>query len=77
MRRTFLFALLLGAGVAMGWHTTADAAPELTQLAQAQPAPMGEPAAASAPAKHKKHHKGAHKHKKHHKAAGAASGASN
>lgn len=46
-------------------------------FAQAQPAPMGEPAAASAPAKHKKHHKAAHKHKKHHMAAGAASGASN
>ena len=46
MRRTFLFALLLGAGVAMGWHTTADAAPELTQLAQAQPAPAPAPGAA-------------------------------
>lgn len=43
-------------------------------FAQAQTAPMGEPAAASAPAKHKKHHKAAHKaHKKHHKAAAAAS----
>ncbi|KGM41270.1 hypothetical protein JY96_17655 [Aquabacterium sp. NJ1] len=46
-------------------------------FAQAQTAPMGEPAAtASAPAKHKKHHKAAHKSKKHHKAASAASGAS-
>lgn len=47
-------------------------------FAQAQTAPMGEPAAAtaSAPAKHKKHHKASHKHKKHHKAAAAASGAS-
>ena len=47
MRRAFLYALLLGAGVTMGWHTTANAAPELTQFAQAQPAPA--PSAAPAP----------------------------
>lgn len=46
-------------------------------FAQAQTAPMSETAsAASAPAKHKKHHKAVHKHKRHHKAASAASGAS-
>ncbi|WP_430649946.1 FecR domain-containing protein [Bradyrhizobium tropiciagri] len=50
MRRTFLYALLLGAGVAMGWHTTANAAPGLTQLAQAQPAPSAGPAPTATPA---------------------------
>jgi hypothetical protein len=38
-------------------------------------APMGEAAAASAPAKHKKHHKA--QHKKHHKAKAASAPASN
>ncbi|MGY3587335.1 hypothetical protein ACVIGB_003611 [Bradyrhizobium sp. USDA 4341] len=47
MRRAFLYALLLGAGVTIGWHATANAAPDLTQLAQAQPAPA--PSAAPAP----------------------------
>ncbi|WP_347341711.1 FecR family protein [Bradyrhizobium uaiense] len=44
MRRALLFALLLGAGVT-GWQPTADAAPDLMQLAQAQtsPAPAQSP----------------------------------
>ncbi|WP_166304537.1 FecR family protein [Bradyrhizobium sp. 2S1] len=50
MRRTFLFALLLGVGVTIGWHTTADAAPDLMQLAQAQPAPSPAPAPSATPA---------------------------
>ncbi|MGY4314431.1 FecR domain-containing protein [Bradyrhizobium sp. JR3.5] len=47
MRRAFLYALLLGAGVTIGWHATANAAPDLMQLAQAQPAPA--PSVAPAP----------------------------
>ncbi|WWP77550.1 FecR domain-containing protein [Bradyrhizobium sp. 26S5] len=50
MRRTFLFALLLGIGATIGWHTTADAAPDLMQLAQAQPAPSPAPAPSATPA---------------------------
>jgi hypothetical protein len=38
MRRRLCFALLLGAALIMGGHTQAIAAPELMQLAQAQPA---------------------------------------
>ncbi|MGY4473053.1 FecR domain-containing protein [Bradyrhizobium sp. USDA 3364] len=47
MRRTYLFALLLGAGVTLGWHAKANAAPDLMRLAQAQPAPA--PSSAPAP----------------------------
>lgn len=50
MRRTFLYALLLGVGVAIGWQQTADAAPDLTRLAQAQPAPSPAPAPSTTPA---------------------------
>ncbi|WP_347336601.1 FecR domain-containing protein [Bradyrhizobium macuxiense] len=45
MRRRLPFALLLGAGLMMGGHTHAVAAPELVQLAQAQPALAPAPAA--------------------------------
>ncbi|WP_407148011.1 FecR domain-containing protein [Bradyrhizobium sp. ORS 86] len=45
MRRRVCFALLLGAGLMLGWHGRAVAAPELVQLAQAQPAPAPAPAA--------------------------------
>lgn len=49
MRRRLAFALLLGVG--LGWHTQATAAPGLTQLAQAQPAPApSAPPATPAPA---------------------------
>ncbi|WP_349643887.1 FecR domain-containing protein [Bradyrhizobium sp. LTSP885] len=37
MRRRLSFALLLGAGFIMGWQAQAVAAPEVIQLAQAQP----------------------------------------
>src|SRR5882757_11266464 len=55
MRRRLSFALLLGASVMMGGLSPAIAAPELTQLAQAQPAPTpaptpDAPAATPAPA---------------------------
>ncbi|WP_348638273.1 FecR domain-containing protein [Bradyrhizobium sp. ISRA463] len=44
MPRRVCFALLLGAGLMLGWHARAVAAPELTQLAQAQSAPTPAPA---------------------------------
>src|SRR5882762_7993573 len=50
MRRRLAYALLLGAGAVMGWHTQAIAAPALTQLAQEQPAPAPLPAPSTAPA---------------------------
>ncbi|WLA85361.1 MULTISPECIES: FecR domain-containing protein [Bradyrhizobium] len=50
MRRSFLFALLLGAGVTIGWQPTANAASNLTQLAQAQPAQAPGPAPSPTPA---------------------------
>lgn len=54
MWRRLSFALLLGVGAMSGWHAEAVAAPDLTQLAQAQPAPTPAPApapsAAPAPA---------------------------
>ncbi|WP_312018210.1 FecR domain-containing protein [Bradyrhizobium semiaridum] len=57
MWRRLSFALLLGVGAVSGWHTEVVAAPDLTQLAQAQPAPapsaapaVPAPAATPAPA---------------------------
>ena len=50
MRRRLAFALLLGAGVMTGGPSHAIAAPELTQLAQAQPAPTPVPAPSATPA---------------------------
>jgi hypothetical protein len=48
MRRRLPFALLLGAGLMLGWHARAIAGPELIQLAQVQPAPAATPGATRA-----------------------------
>ncbi|MFB9264446.1 FecR domain-containing protein [Bradyrhizobium erythrophlei] len=50
MRRKLRFALLLCAGLITGWHAQAIAAPDLTRLAQAQPAPSPVPPPAATPA---------------------------
>ena len=50
MRRRLSFALLLAACFTLSVAADAPAAPELTQLAQAQPAPAAQPAATPAPA---------------------------
>jgi FecR protein len=48
MRRRLSYALMLGAGLMMGWQAQAIAAPELIQLAQAQPAQAPAPGATPA-----------------------------